>query len=56
MQDTYLKGPNYHVPYSEFVDGWRAFDRIWLIVYPADRESEVRASENRSRATDEAES
>src|SRR5512138_494684 len=41
VQDTYLKGPNYHVPYSEFVDGWRAFDRIWLIVYPADRESEV---------------
>jgi hypothetical protein len=41
VQDTYLKGPNYHVSYSEFVDGWRAFDRIWLVVYPADRESEV---------------
>ncbi len=41
VQDTYLKGPNYRVSYSDFVDGWRAFDRVWLIVYPADREDEV---------------
>ncbi len=41
VQDTYLKGPNYHVSYSDFVEGWRAFDRVWLIVYPADRETEV---------------
>jgi tetratricopeptide (TPR) repeat protein len=41
VQDTYLKGPNYRVSYSDFVDGWRAFDRVWLIVYPADREEDV---------------
>ena len=41
VQDTYLKGPNYHVSYSDFVNGWRAFDGAWLIVYPADRETEL---------------
>ncbi len=41
VQDTYLKGPNYHVPYADFVDGWRAFDRVFMVVYPADRETEV---------------
>ena len=41
VQDTYLKGPNYRVPYRDFEEGWRAFDRVWLIVYPADREDEV---------------
>ncbi len=41
VQATYLKGPNYRVSYRDFVDGWRAFDRVWLIVYPADREEEV---------------
>jgi uncharacterized protein YvpB len=41
VQDTYLKGPNYHVSYADFVAGWRAFDRVWLIVYPADRETEL---------------
>jgi hypothetical protein len=41
VQDTYLKGPNYHVSYSDFVDGWRAFDRVFLVVYPADRETDV---------------
>ncbi len=41
VQDTYLKGPNYRVPYSDFMEGWRAFDGVWLIVYPADRETEL---------------
>jgi tetratricopeptide (TPR) repeat protein len=41
VQDTYLKGPNYHVPYSDFLDGWRAFDRLFIVVYPADREMDV---------------
>jgi tetratricopeptide (TPR) repeat protein len=41
VQDTYLKGPNYKVSYKDFDEGWRAFDRVWLIVYPADRESEL---------------
>jgi hypothetical protein len=41
VQDTYLKGPNYHVPYRDFEEGWRAFDRVFLVVYPADRENDV---------------
>ena len=41
VQDTYLKGPNYKVSYTDFVDGWRAFDRIFMVVYPPDRESQV---------------
>ncbi len=41
VQDTYLKGPNYHVPYTDFMDGWRAFDGVFIVVYPADREDEV---------------
>jgi hypothetical protein len=41
VQDTYHKGPNYHVPYGEFLDGWRAFNRVFYVVYPADRETEL---------------
>jgi hypothetical protein len=41
VQDTYLKGPNYRVPYSDFMEGWRAFDRVFMVVYPADREQDV---------------
>ncbi len=41
VQDTYLKGPNYKVSYAEFMEGWRAFDGVWLVVYPADREAEL---------------
>ena len=41
VQDTYLKGPNYRVSYNDFLAGWRAFDRIFIVVYPADRETEV---------------
>ncbi len=41
VQDSYLKGPNYHVSYADFTEGWRAFDGVWLIVYPADRETEL---------------
>ena len=43
VQDTYLKGPNYHVSYSDFVGGWLAFDRVFIVVYPADRETQVDA-------------
>jgi tetratricopeptide (TPR) repeat protein len=41
VQDTYLKGPNYHVSYSDFADGWRAFDGVFIVVYPPDRETDV---------------
>ena len=41
VQDSYLKGPNFHITYDEFTQGWRAFDRVFLAVYPADRETDV---------------
>ncbi|MGZ6315873.1 MAG: C39 family peptidase, partial [Anaerolineales bacterium] len=41
VQDTYLKGPNYHVSYNDFMDGWRAFDRVFMVVYPAEREADL---------------
>jgi hypothetical protein len=45
VQDSYITasagGPNYHVSYSDFLDGWRAFDRVFYVVYPVDREGDV---------------
>ena len=41
VQDSYLDGPNFHVSYDEFMKAWRAFDYLFLVVYPVERESEV---------------
>ena len=41
VQDTYLKGPNYHVAYGAFLDGWRSFNRVFYVVYPAARENDL---------------
>ncbi len=41
VQDSYLKGPNYKISYDEFSQGWRAFDRVFLVVYPVDHENDV---------------
>jgi hypothetical protein len=40
-QDTYLDGPNSAIPYEEFIEGWRSFNYVFVVVYPAERESEV---------------
>jgi hypothetical protein len=40
-QDSYMKGPNYHITYREFLQGWRSFNNVFYIVYPADREADV---------------
>ncbi len=40
-QDTYLDGPNFALPYDEFNEGWRSFNYVFVVVYPAERESEV---------------
>ena len=40
-QDTYLDGPNFAIPYEEFIEGWRSFNYVFVVVYPAERESEV---------------
>ena len=45
-QDTYQPagappGPNRHIKYSTFIEGWRAFNYVFVVVYPADRENDV---------------
>jgi tetratricopeptide (TPR) repeat protein len=40
-QDTYLDGPNFAIPYDEFITGWRSFNYVFIVVYPMERESEV---------------
>jgi hypothetical protein len=41
VQDSYLDGPNFHINYLEFTNSWRAFNYLFLVVYPEERESEV---------------
>jgi hypothetical protein len=41
-QDTY-HGPDRWISYQELDDGWRAFNRVFIVVYPLDRADEVEA-------------
>jgi len=41
VQDTYHDGPDFRVPYDEFWEGWRAFDYLFLLVYPPEREENL---------------
>jgi tetratricopeptide (TPR) repeat protein len=41
VQDTWNDGPNFRIPYAEFMEGWRSFDNLFLVIYPADREAEL---------------
>jgi len=41
-QDAY-RGANYTVDYDAVMYDWRAFDFVYLVVYPKDREQEVTA-------------
>jgi len=43
VQDTWNDGPNFHIPYDEFIGGeaWLSFDNIFFVVYPPDREAEL---------------
>jgi hypothetical protein len=34
-------GPNRHIKYSTFMEGWRAFDFIFVVVYPIDKQNQV---------------
>ncbi len=45
VQDTWNDGPNFHIPYDTFMssEAWLAFDNIFIVVYPPDRENEVMA-------------
>jgi tetratricopeptide (TPR) repeat protein len=45
-QDSYLPlktsvGKNTKTSYDEYLSGWRAFDYVFIVVYPADRETEL---------------
>jgi hypothetical protein len=48
-QDTYQPqpkinpGPNRHIKYSTFNEGWRAFNYLFVVVYPQEKESQVMA-------------
>ncbi len=44
-QDSYelpgKPGPNRHIKYSTFIEGWRAFNYIFVVVYPVDKQNQV---------------
>ncbi len=42
VQDAYLKpGKDLLSPYEEYIDGWRSFNYLFIVVYPIGREAEV---------------
>jgi hypothetical protein len=42
VQDTYIpQGENHEFPYEEFIEGWRSFNYVFIVVYPLDRQSEA---------------
>jgi tetratricopeptide (TPR) repeat protein len=42
VQDTYIQeGENHEFGFDEFVEGWRSFNFVFVVVYPPEREAEV---------------
>lgn len=42
VQDAYLKpGRDMRVSYQEYIDGWRSFNYLFMVIYPPARETEV---------------
>ena len=41
-QDTY-KGPDLPVPYDEFINQWRAFNYLYLVIYPPEQETKLQS-------------
>ena len=41
VQDSYRDGPDFHINYDEFLNAWRAFNYLFIVVYPGEREREV---------------
>ena len=35
VQDTYNDGPNFHIAYDEFQEGWRSFNYLFMVFYPS---------------------
>lgn len=40
VQDSYIQ-PNFGIPYDTLLSNWRAFNYAYVVIYPAERESEV---------------
>lgn len=44
VQDAYLKpGKDMRVDYQTYLDGWRSFNYLFMVIYPPEREAEVYA-------------
>jgi len=43
IQDTYLDGPNFKVSYDKINNEWRAFNYVFMVIYPADREQQIQS-------------
>ena len=42
VQDAYLKpGQDMRVAYPDYIDGWRSFNYLFMVVYPFEREAEL---------------
>jgi hypothetical protein len=42
VQDAYLKpGPNRRVDYQTYLEGWRSFNYLLMVVYPPERQDEI---------------
>ncbi len=41
VQDTWNDGPNFHIKFDDFQDGWRSFNYLFMVVYPPERETEL---------------
>jgi len=42
VQDAYLRpGKDMHVDYDTYIEGWRSFNYLFMVVYPPAREAEV---------------
>jgi tetratricopeptide (TPR) repeat protein len=42
LQDTYVKdGKDHRTGYAEFIEGWRSFNYLFIVVYPQERAGEV---------------
>ncbi len=42
VQDTWVKpGKNRHLDYDMYIEGWRSFNYLFMVIYPLEREAEV---------------
>jgi len=43
VQDTYNDGPDFPINYEKFMEGWRSFNYLFVVVFPVERQTEVLA-------------